>query len=244
MKILATIEARVGSSRLPGKVLRPILGRPMLELMIERVRQASNIKQIVLATSRNTLDDPLEALALRLGIGCYRGSEDDVLDRVLQAAKTYKAEHIVELWGDTPLIDPQIIDQAVHYYLNNNYDCIGTCLDKKFPWGMSLLIFSTAVLDEVSKITDDPVDRENVSSYIYGHPERYKIGHLPCPKELQRPEIRLTVDEQPDLELVETIFEHFAASGTVFSTIEIIQFLDSHPDIKNINRMVKQKKLR
>ena len=106
------------------------------------------------------------------------------------------------------------------------------------------MIFSTAILDEVSRITNDSVDRENVSTYIYEHPIRYKIGHLPCSKELERPEIRLTVDEQPDFELVKAIFEHFAAFHPFFSTIEIIRFLDSRPDLKDINNMVKQKKVR
>ena len=242
MKIVATIEARMGSSRLPGKVLRTILGKPMLELMIERVKQARGIDQIVIATSRNTRDDPLEALARRTGVGCYRGSEDDVLDRVLQAAKTYTAEHIVELWGDTPLIDPQIIDKAVRYYLENDFDCVGTCLDRKFPWGMSLLIFPAAILEEVSKITNDPVDRENVSNYIYEHPEKYAIGHLPCPAEINRPEIRLTVDELPDFELVSKIFENLGNKNQFFTTLDILKFLDAHPELKDLNKLVKQRK--
>lgn len=244
MKIISTIEARMGSSRLPGKSLKKIIGKPMLELMIERVKKSNLIDEIVIATSKNPIDDPIEILAKRLNVGCFRGSEDDVLDRVLNAAKAHKAGHIVELWGDTPLIDPYIIDSLIKYYLDNNFDCVGTCLDKTFPWGMAALIFPTIILDEVSKTTNDPVDRENVSNYIYEHPEKYNIGHLPCPPELKRPEIRLTVDEMADFILVENIFKELYPTNPDFKTIDIIKYLDSNPQVSQINNDIKQKKLR
>ena len=214
----------------------------MLELMIERVKKAKLIDEIVIATSENSKDDIIEHLAKRLNVGCFRGSEDDVLDRVLKAAKACKADHIVELWGDCPLIDPEIIDKMIKHYLDNDFDCVGTSLDKTFPWGISALIFPTKVLEEVFQITQDPVDRENVSNYIYEHPSRYKIGHLPCPPELNHPEIRLTVDELADFELVTTIFERLTPTNPDFRTIDIIKFLESNPEIKNINIHVKQKK--
>lgn len=242
MKVVATIEARMGSTRLPGKTMLPIFGKPMLQLMVERVKMAKLVDEIVIATSVNKKDDVIELLANELGICCYRGSEDDVLDRVLQAAKNAEADHIVELWGDTVLIDPEIIDEAIKYYLNNNYDCIGTCLEKTFPWGMSLLIFSTKVLDEVSILTMDPSDRENVSTYIYFHPEKYKIGHLPCPPEIKRPEIRLVVDELPDFELITEIFKNFHSKNKIkFNTKEIIDFLDANPHLLEINKNVRQR---
>jgi len=244
MKIVCTIEARMGSSRLPGKSLKKILGKPMLELMIERVKKAELIDEIVLATSKNPNDNAIEDLAGKLKVGCFRGSEDDVLDRVLSAAKAYHADHIVELWGDTPLIDPEIIDSMIKYYFNNNFDCVGTCLDKSFPWGIAALIFPTRVLDEVGKITNDPVDRENVSNYIYEHPDKYSIGHLPCPPELNRPEIRLCVDELTDFNLVTKVFEMIYPTNPDFKTFDIINYLDANPNIRDININTKQKKLR
>jgi spore coat polysaccharide biosynthesis protein SpsF len=244
MKIVSTIEARMGSTRLPGKTLRKIMGKPMLELMIERVKKSNLIEEIVIATSENPKDDVIEVLAKRLNVGCFRGSEGDVLDRVLKAAKAYEADHIVELWGDCPLIDPEIIDELIKYYLDNDFDCVGTSLDKTFPWGISALIFPTKILEKISQITQDPVDRENVSNYIYEHPDRYKIGQLPCPPELNHPEIRLTVDELDDFEVVKIIFERLTPIYPNFKTIDIIKFLESNPEIKNINRHVKQKKLR
>lgn len=242
LKVVATIEARMGSTRLPGKTLKKIMGKPMLELLIERVKKAKLIDEIVVATSENPKDDVIEVLAARLKVGCFRGSEDDVLDRVLKAAKVYGADHIVELWGDCPLIDPEIIDAMIKYYLDNDFDCVGTSLDKTFPWGISALIFPTRILEKISQITQDPVDRENVSNYIYEHPDRYKMGHLPCPPGLNHPEIRLTVDELADFELVKTIFERLTPVNQDFKTIDIIKFLESNPEIKNINIHVKQKK--
>ena len=237
----------MGSTRLPGKSLKKIMGKPMLELMIERVKKAKLIDEIVIATSENPKDDVIELLAKRLNVGCFRGSEDDVLDRVLKAAKAYIADHIVELWGDCPLIDPEIIDEMIRYYLDNDFDCAGTTIPtfkQTFPWGISALIFPTKMLEEISQITQDPVDRENVSNYIYEHPDIYKIGRLPCPPELNHPEIRLTVDELADFELVKTIFERLTPINRDFKTINIITFLESNPEIKNINIHVKQKKLR
>lgn len=244
MKIVSTIEARMGSSRLLGKTLRKIMGKPMLELMIERVKKSNLINEIVIATSENPKDDAIEILAKRLNVGCFRGSEGDVLNRVFKAAKAYEADHIVELWGDCPLIDPEIIDKMIKYYLENDFNCVGTCLDKTFPWGISALIFPTKILEEVSQITQDPIDRENVSNYIYEHPDRYTVGHLPCPPELNHPEIRLTVDELDDFELVKTIFEHLTPINPDFRTIDIIKFLEPDYEIKNINMHVKQKELR
>jgi len=243
-KVVASIEARVGSTRLPGKVMKEIIGKPMLELMIERVKKAHLIDEIVVATSTNPRDDVIEELANRLKVKCFRGSEDDVLDRVLRAVQKYNGRHIVELWGDTPLIDPLIIDGAIQYYFQNNFDCVATCLNKTFPWGMSLLVFPRRILEEISLITNDRVDRENVSNYIYEHPDKYKIGHLPCPPELNRPEIRLTVDELCDFELVKIIFRNLSPSNPFFSTLDIIKFIDANPYLKDINKNVKQKKLR
>jgi spore coat polysaccharide biosynthesis protein SpsF len=212
--------------------------------MIERVKKAHLIDEIVVATSLNPRDNAIEELAGRLKVKCFRGSEDDVLDRVLKAVQKYNGEHIVELWGDTPLIDPLIIDAAIQYYFRNDFDCVATCLNNTFPWGMSLLVFPTRILEEISLITNAPVDRENVSNYIYEHPEKYTVGHLPCPAELNRPEIRLTVDELPDFQLVTKIFENLSRKNPFFTTLDILKFLDAHPELKNLNKHVKQRKIR
>lgn len=247
-KITTIIEARFGAIRLPGKVMKKIIGKPMLELMIERVKKSVNLNDIIIATSTNAKDRVIEKLADRLKVKCFKGSENDVLDRVVKAAQKYNTDHIVELWGDCPLIDPVIIDDAIEYYLKNNFDLVGTSGavfgKDNFPLGMSLLIFSATTLKQVATITADPVDRENVSNYIYEHAEKYKLGLLPCPKNLKRLGLRLVVDEEPDFKLITKIFENLYPKKQIFSLADIIRFLDTNPNLKNINKDVKQKKLR
>jgi len=244
MKIVATIEARMNSTRLPGKSLKEILGKPMLQLMIERVKNSKLIDEIVVATSENRTDDVIEKLAEKMNVNCFRGSEEDVLSRVLYAAKSCNAELIVELWGDNTLIDSIILDNLIRFYLKNSYDCVGTVLpniDKNYPIGISALMFPTKILDEVDKITQVPYDRENVSNYIYEHPEKYKIAPFPCPDELNYPNYRLTVDEQSDFEVIKIIFEKLYPSNPKFTAVDAIKFLNSNPHILEINKNIIQK---
>lgn len=243
MKIIAIIEARMGSSRLPGKSVRKIIGKPMLELMIERVKHCNEIDDIVVATSTNEKDDVIEDLTSKLKINCYRGSENDVLDRVLNAAKFFEANIILELWGDCPLIDSNVLDNLVIFYKNNSADCCGTVLPnfkKEFPLGISALIFPTHILNDISKITQNSIDRENVSNYIYEHPEKYNILPLPCPVELCFPELRLVVDEEADFQLIKIIFEKLYSLNSNFQTLDIINFLNKNPDLLDINKNIKQ----
>ena len=247
MKIVATIEARMGSSRLPGKSMKKIVGKPMLELLFERVKNSKLINEIVVATTQNPNNDVIEELAKKMSIGCFRGSENDVLDRVLNAAKSVSADVILELWGDNPLIDPKMLDNLIKFYSENDFDCVGTALPnfkKTYPIGISTLIFSTKILEEVNSITNDPEDRENVSNYIYEHPEKYKISSLPCPPELDYPDLRLTVDEENDFNLVKTIFENLYSINPMFDTYDIINFIKLNPQLKNLNKNVMQKKLK
>lgn len=246
MKIVATIEARMSSERLPGKSLMKILGKPMLELLIERVEESKKLDEIILATPDSTENDPIEILAKKNSVKCYRGSENDVLDRVLKAAKSIKADVIVELWGDSPLIDSKIIDGMIEYYLKNKYDCVGTTLPnfpKTYPIGLSALVFSTKILEEVEKITNDPIDRENVSNYIYEHPEIYKISPFPCPTELNAPLLRLTVDEINDFKLISKIFQELYLRDRNFSAQDVIKLLKKNPEFVEINKNVNQKGL-
>jgi len=226
----------MGSSRLPGKVLKTIAGKPMLQHMIERVRRCQCLDDIVVATSVNSRDDALEVLAKNLGIHCFRGDEQDVMKRVLDAAKANAADHIVEMWGDSPLMEPVLIDATIEYYQKNDYDCVGVRFDQKLPRGLGLLVFPTAVLAQVESITNDPVDRENVSNYIYEHPDTYRIGQLPCPRELDRPHLHFTVDYPEDFDVMTKIFEHFSARGNTFSIYDVVKFLESRPELAAINQ--------
>ena len=173
MKVVATIEARMGSSRLPGKTLRPILGRPTLEFLIERLKRVNRLDEIVVATTNNPRDDVVETLAHRLKVGCFRGSEEDVLGRVLGAAQTYQADVIVEITGDCPLIDPSVVQHCINEYFSRGVDYVAS---KNYVGGMNTQVFSTSVLNEVEQVTrDDPNSREHVSLPIYENAEKYKF---------------------------------------------------------------------
>ncbi len=244
MKIIATIEARMDSSRLPGKILKDVLGKPMLERLIERVKRSKFIHEIVVATTVAPNDEATIEACRKIGVKSFRGSSDDVLDRVLKAAKTNKADLIVELTRDCPLLDPEIIDLVIKHYLDNNYDYVSNVLERTFPRGLDTQIFSVKVLEEVSKLTQDPADRENVSLYIYEHPERYRLGNLVAALELKRPELRLTVDTEADLNLVREIYSNLYPKKPDFSLRDVIQLLDSKPELKQVNVHIKQKPVR
>ncbi len=247
MKIVATIEARISSSRLSGKTMKKILDKPVLQLLIERIKNCKSIDEIIIATSKNLENDIIEKLARELQIKCYRGSENDVLERVLNAAKSVNGDIIVELWGDNPLVDSDMINKLVRYYEKNEYDCIGTNIPnfkKTFPIGLTMLIFSTEILEQVEKITNNPYDRENVSNYIYEHPEKYKIASLPCPFELNYPNLRLTMDEQNDFDLIKIIYENLYKKNPQFSASDAIKFLNLNKNIIELNKHIKQNKLK
>src|SRR5439155_17526415 len=144
MKVVATIEARMRSSRLPGKVLRPVVGKPLLELLIERLRRARRIDQVVVATTDNPADDAIAEVAGRSGAACFRGSEEDVLDRVLRAAQSVAADVIVEITADCPLADPHVVDRMVEVYLANKYDYVANVLRPTYPAGFEVQVFAGA----------------------------------------------------------------------------------------------------
>jgi spore coat polysaccharide biosynthesis protein SpsF len=239
-RVVATIEARMTSSRLPGKVLLPALGKPLLELMVERLKRCRQLDAIVIATTEDATSDPLEELAQRLDIGCFRGSEDDVLARVLGAAQAYEADLIVELTGDCPLIDPALVDHVIERHLQGGADYTANLLEKSYPLGFAVQVFPTKVLADVASLTDDPADREHVSLYIYEHPERYRLRSV-VSDHPESAELRLTVDTPADYELVKTVFEELPGD---FGLPEILDLFARKPELKAINQHIEQRKAR
>jgi spore coat polysaccharide biosynthesis protein SpsF len=240
-KAVVTIEARMTSSRLPGKVMADVGGRPLLELMIGRLQRAQLIDAICVATTINDADDDIEALATRLGVGCHRGSEDDVLARVLDAALASEADLIVETTGDCPMIDPSIVDACILAFLAEPVDYCANNLERSFPRGLDTQVFPTGVLADVAKRTSDPADREHVSLYIYEHPELYRLRTVRATGRLRRPDLRWTVDTADDLALVRAVV---VALGPDFTSAEAIRFLDANPEIVALNAHVEQKPVR
>jgi spore coat polysaccharide biosynthesis protein SpsF len=242
-RTVATIEARMTSSRLPGKVLAKADGTPMLELMIERLRFAPELDEIVIATTSNATDDDIEVLARRLGVGIWRGSEEDVLVRVLDAATAYKADAIVELTGDCPLLDPVLVSETIQHYRTAGVDYVSNGRTPGYPMGMGVQVFAAEVLRDVAARTDDPVDHEHVSLYIYRHPEIYSLSGVDAPKEHARPDMRLTLDTSEDLAVIRAVFAALRPKRRDFSLSEIIAFIDAHPEIAAINAAVVQRRV-
>jgi spore coat polysaccharide biosynthesis protein SpsF len=242
-RAVCVIEARMTSSRLPGKVLAEAAGRPLLSHMVERLRRSARLDAIVVATTANAADDPIVALCEDLGVGAFRGSEDDVLGRVLGAARAHEADLIVEITGDCPLIDPALADDVLAAFEEGGADYCANLLQRTLPRGMEVQVFPTAVLAEVAALTDDPADREHVSLYIYEHPERYRLRNVAAapPKD---PEARLTVDTPEDLALVRAIFEELLPRDPAFGLDAILELLAARPDLRALNAHVAQKAAR
>lgn len=250
---VATIEARMGSSRLPAKVMASVLGRPLLEILIERVARAASVDRIVVATTIDPEDDAIEALAGRLGVGCYRGSVNDVMGRVLGAAEASGADHLVALTGDNPLVDPQLIDDVVAFYRNGGFDYVTTthmhhsrnwAAVRTFPVGVSVQAFPVRVLADAARIAVDPVEREHVSFAIYDRPERYRLAAFEAAGAYavwRRPDLRLTVDTAEDLALIREIFEMLSARDPRFSTGDAIRLVAESPRLRELNAQVRQR---
>jgi spore coat polysaccharide biosynthesis protein SpsF len=236
MKVVGIVESRMSSRRLPGKNLEPILGRPMVSRLVERLRRARTLDAICLATSTDPSDQVLEDWAGAEGVACFRGSLDDVLDRTLGAARSLEADLIVEITGDCPLIDPGIVDAVVARYLRGGFDYVTNVLDVlTFPIGFDVQVYSSRLLGEVSALTQDVYDRENVTPFIYHHPERYRLLNLRAPPPLERPRYLLCVDHPEDFALVRAVYEALYPSDPAFSAADIIRFLDGRPDLVRLN---------
>jgi len=238
VKILAILQARVSSTRLPGKVLKPIIGRPMLELQIERILQSKLIDKLVVATSTDPTDDQIEQLCNKIGVPSYKGDLSDVLDRFYQTALIWNPEHIVRLTGDCPLIDPEVVDEVISFYLNGHYDYVSNTLEPTFPDGLDVEIFRFSVLEEAWKEAKLPSQREHVTLFIYQNPERYRLGNYKNPIDLSHH--RWTVDEPEDFELVTEIYEGLYPSNPKFRMNDILNFLQKRPELIELNEKFKR----
>lgn len=243
MKIVATIQARMGSTRLPGKVLRTILGKPMLALQVERILQSRLIDEVIIATSVEPQDDVIEKLAQEIGVSCFRGSENDVLSRIIGALKAFYADINVEFMGDNPLPDPVLVDAIIGFYLKNaeKFDYVTNAIKTTFPPGVEVFVYPARILYDAASRAIDPDLREHVGIHIYRHPERYRLCNLEAPPWFHYPDLHLEVDTQEDFEVVSAVFEHFYPDNPGFSLAQVIDFMKAHPDLAQRNRQVERR---
>ncbi|MEQ8194799.1 MAG: glycosyltransferase family protein [Rhodospirillales bacterium] len=244
MTTAITIQARMGSSRLPGKVLKDAVGKPMLELMIERLKRVPGADKIIVATTVKPADDPIVELAQRVGVNFYRGSEDDVLSRVLEAAQTHNVDVIVETTGDCPLIDPGVIQKIIDTYNATGADYVSNVIERSYPIGMDTQVFATDILADVAERTNDPQDHEHVSLFIYHHPEIYRLKNVTAPKNLTAPDWRLTLDTPEDYEMIRKVFEALYPDNPAFTLADMFKLFKKRPELLEINSHVQHNWIR
>lgn len=241
MKTVATIEARMGSKRLPGKVLLKAKNKTMLEILVERLRSVKIIDEIIIATTTNDKDEEIVEVCKKLNLGYFRGSEEDVFGRVIGAAKFAKADLIVEITADCPIIDPNIVEQTINIYKYNSVDYVGNGIIRSYPDGMDVEIFSLDTLEKSYAMTDDKLDKEHVSRHIIRNKEIFSRINLIAPPEIYFPELGLTLDEKDDYMLLKNIIENLYDKNKYFSCLEIINYLNSNRSLYSLNNDVQRR---
>ncbi|ULT56476.1 glycosyltransferase family protein [Neobacillus drentensis] len=244
MKVVAIIQARMGSTRLPGKIMKKVLGKPLLEYQIEQVKRSRLIHQIVIATTTKEHEQPIIDLCTQLSVDYYRGSEDDVLSRYFETANHYKGEVIVRLTSDCPLLDPETIDKIISKYLENpnKYDYVSNTLDRTYPRGFDVEVFSMGALEQAYNEAANAAEREHVTPYIYLHPNKFKAANVKHRNDLSS--YRLTVDTEADLDVITLVItDLYSQNKTQFQLEDIIQLLQKNQEWALINAHIEQKKV-
>lgn len=230
-KTLCIIQARMGATRLPGKVLMKVMQKPLLAYEVERVKRAKKIDTIVIATTTNNEDDAIEEFAKSVGVKCFRGSEEDVLDRYYQCSLQYEDyESIVRITGDCPLIDPKIIDEVVAFYESEGTDYASNILEETYPDGMDVEVFTNKALHQSAKKTKLSSEREHVTLYMKNSDTFSKSSFS---SEIDYSNYRLTVDERVDFKVISYLLEK---CGNEASMEDYIEELKESPEIANLNQ--------
>lgn len=237
-KILIVVQARMSSSRLPGKVMLPLLGESLLYRMIERVKMISHRAQIVVATSEKSVDDIIEQESSKIGVPCFRGSLNNLLDRHYQAAKLYNADIVLKIPSDCPLIDPQIIDEVLDFYFEppGQFDYVSNLHPATFPDGNDVEIMTMACIEKTWKEAARTIELEHTTPYIWENPEKFRIGNILYDKGKDYSmSHRFTIDYQADYDFIKTVFEKLYPIKPNFSCQDILELLEKRPDIYRIN---------
>lgn len=241
--IAAVIQARMGSTRLPGKALRPLAGPTLTEHIIKRCQAVKEIDGIILAIPLGSQEKPLAEIAGRLGIECVQGPEEDVLQRFILAGDQVEAEHIVRVCGDNPLVDLPLIRSLIQRHADKNADY--TFCSDAIPLGSGSEVAKLSTLRQIARITTEPVYREHVTTYFHDHPNDFHLEKIPAPAYLKDSTVRLTVDTEKDFYLLDQIYQKFYfPSQSPLDLAEILPYLASHPHLSAHNSDVKQKNWR
>ncbi|HOX57768.1 MAG TPA: glycosyltransferase family protein [Candidatus Paceibacterota bacterium] len=246
MKTVAIIQARMGATRLPGKVLKLLCGEPVLGHVVRRVKAASRLDAVVVATTVSAADDAIDAACPSLGAGCFRGSEQDVLSRYYGAAQLAGAEVIVRITADCPLYDPALLDRMLANFVQPDHtgavpDCMSNVIERSFPRGLDTEIVTFATLERTHRDATQNFEREHVIPYIYQHPNLFRLRSYKEEPNLSGH--RWTLDTPEDWQLIEAIYQELHRPGRLFTTQDVLNLLKKRPDLPKLNAHVEQKKL-
>jgi|TARA_B100001971_G_C18222914_1_gene558386 spore coat polysaccharide biosynthesis protein SpsF len=242
MKKLIIVQARMDSTRLPGKVMKVVCSKPLLEHFINRLKRVKSADQIVIATTINDIDNQIVDLCKRLDISYYRGSEEDVLDRYYKAALENNGDVIARITSDCPLIDPDVVDMVFDYYQKHEglYDYVSNALERTFPRGMDVEVFSLKALKESFEEATLLPDREHVTTFIRMRPQRYSLHNISYKEDCSC--LRWTVDTEEDLRLITKIYDSLFYVNPNFSLEDILELVDKNQDWVDINKHITQKR--
>jgi spore coat polysaccharide biosynthesis protein SpsF len=241
MKVVIIVQARMTSTRLPGKILLPVLGKPLLEYQLERLRRVRNADGIVIATTVNATDEPVAAFCRANGVPCFRGSEADVLSRYAGAAREAKAEAVVRITSDCPLIDPAVVERVIAEFLRDGRcDYVSNVEERSYPRGMDCEIFSMAALERSDREAVDGAHREHVTLYINDHPGDFRCKGVAYATDQSRH--RWTVDTPEDFALIKALLEALYPANPRFDMEACLAYLEDHPGLSELNAHVEQKK--
>ena len=232
--IVGIIQARMGSSRLPGKLMRPLREKPMLEHVIRRLKDAKRLDSLIIATTDSKKDDRVPELAKKFGALCFRGNEHDVLDRYYQAAKEANADTVVRITGDCPLHEAAVVDLVVDRFREKKVDY--TITPANFPEGLDTEVFRFSALQSAWKEAALPSEREHVTLYIRNHPERFKLDEKWSVGDFDHHEYHWSVDTEADFTFVEQVYAHLYREDKDFSMNDVLQLLQRHPELLEINK--------
>ena len=239
MNVVAIIQARMGSTRLPGKVLLDLGGRTMLARVVRRTGRAALVDEVVVATSTAAADEPIIEQCRRLSVACFRGNEQDVLDRYYRAAAARAAEAVVRVTSDCPLIDPDLIDRVVGAFLDERPDYAANILQRTWPRGLDTEVMSVSTLNRAWREASEPYQRTHVTPYVYQHPEQFRLLSVTHHEDLS--DGRWTVDSQADLDFVRAVYRRM--DDDAFSRHDVCRLLSEEPFLADLNRHVSQKQL-
>jgi spore coat polysaccharide biosynthesis protein SpsF len=242
LNTVVLVQARMASTRLPGKTMKPILGRPLLSFLIERLQRSKYQDEIVVATSNSPLDKTIVDFCRREHIEYYIGDEDNVLDRYFHAAQIFGADIIVRVTGDCPLIDPVVVDEVIQCFIDNypKYDYVSNVIDRTYPRGMDVEVFSIQCLETLKRYATTPEEKEHVTLYVMNHQDRFSTYSIVNDCDLSAN--RWTVDTPEDFLLIQKLLERLYPVNSHFVMKDILDVLKKNPDWKEINAQIKQKK--